>query len=247
MTRATAGRGLALVVDETRVEAALWRNHLHAPSPETRIALFDYFRPLARRLAHLEFHRIGGHGCERADFEQLAVEGLLQALDRFDPSRGSRFGPYATLRIRGCIRNELAKASEAGARFSYRRRVERDRLRSLRETDDRTSDPLSLLANLTVKIALGALLEEPVATDPDEFASSDPSAYETVAWNQLLGELDQRLGQLPNNEAFVLDQHYRQGVSFKQIAQLLSLSQGRVSQLHAQGLERLRKQLANQR
>lgn len=151
------------------------------------------------------------------------------------------------MRIRGCIRNELAKASEAGAHFNYRKRAERDRLRSLRAAADAKEDSLSLIAGLTVKIAIGALLEEPTFVEPDELASGDPSAYETVVWKQLLGELDQRLGQLPKNEAVVLEQHYRQGVAFKQIAQLLGLSQGRVSQLHAQGLEWLRRQLGNQR
>ena len=244
MTR--AGRGLALIVDEHRVEAAIWRNHVNAPSPETRLALFEHYRPLARRLAHAEFHRLGGHGCERADFQQLATEGLLQAVDRFDASRGTHFAAYASLRIRGCIRNELAKASEAGAQYSYRKRIERDRLRSLRMAAKPGDDPLSLLAGLTVKIALGTLLEEPAAMDPDQLASGDPSAYETLAWNQLLDELDRRLGQLPKNEAIVLEQHYRHGVTFKQIAQLLGLSQGRISQIHAQGLERLRRRLASQ-
>jgi RNA polymerase sigma factor for flagellar operon FliA len=245
--RPAAGRGLALLIDHRRVEAAIWRNHLAAAAPKSRMALFDYYRPLARRLARSEFHRIGGHGLELGDFEQLAVEGLLQAIDRFDASRGTRFGGYATLRIRGCIRNELSKASEAGARFSHRKRAERDRLRSLRAAAEPNDDPLALIASLATKIAIGAMLEEPVQVDPDELASGEPSAYDTVAWKQLVGELDRRLVQLPANEATVLEQHYRHGVAFKQIAQLLGLSQGRVSQLHAQGLERLRRQLGRQR
>jgi RNA polymerase sigma factor for flagellar operon FliA len=240
-------RGLALLADPQRIEAAIWRNYLETPTAKTRVAVFEYYRPLARRLSHAEFHRIGGHGFELGDFEQLALEGLLQAIDRFDALRGTRFSSYASLRIRGIIRNELAKASEASAQFSHRKRAERDRLRSLRAHSASQADPLALIAGLTVKIALGTLLEEPVDSDPDDLASDDPSAYETVAWNQLLDQLDRRLGQLPKNEATVLEQHYRHGVAFKHIAQLLGLSQGRVSQLHAQGLERLRRQLGNQR
>lgn len=241
-----SGRGLALLVDERRVEAAIWRNHLDAPTPKTRLALFDRYRILARRLAYAELQHMGGQGFELGDFEQLAAEGLLQAIDRFDPTRGAPFAAYASLRIRGCIRNEFAKASEASAHFSYRKRVERDRLRSLRATAEANDDPLALIAGIAVKIAIGTLLEEPAGLDPDRLASGEPSAYETVAWRQLLDELERRLTRLPKNEAIVLEQHYRHGVAFKQIAQLLGLSQGRVSQLHSQGLERLRRQLSAQ-
>lgn len=245
MTR--QGRGLSLLVDERRVEAAIWRNHLNKPSAESRLALFEHYRPMARRLAQVDFLRVGGHGIELADFEQLAIEGLLQALDRFDVSRDVPFVAYATPRIRGSMRNGLAKASEAAAQYSYQRRVERDRLRSLRAGAEPSPDPLTILADLTVKLALGALLEEAAAPDPDELASDEPSAYETLAWNQLVGELGRRLGQLPKNEAIVLEQHYRNGLAFKQIAQLLGLSQGRISQIHAQALDRLRRHLPSQR
>jgi RNA polymerase sigma factor for flagellar operon FliA len=247
MSEARASRGLELVVDRERAEAAIWRNHLQAPSPTTRTALFEHYRPLARRIAHREWHSTGGHGCEKADFEQLAIEGLLQAIDRFDALRETRFEAYARPRIRGCIRNELARASEASASYSHRKRLERDRLQSLRDAVSPSAQPLAMIAELAVKIALGAMLEERVEVEPDQLASDRPSAYETLAWNQLCCELDLRLAQLPENERFVLEQHYRHDVQFQQIAILLGLSKGRVSQLHAQGLDRLRRQMAQQR
>lgn len=247
MNKARSGVGLNLLVDEKRAEAAIWRNHLQFPSAKTRIALFEYYRPLARRIAHREWHSIGGHGCEKADFEQLAIEGLLQAIDRFDISREARFESFARLRIRGCIRNELTKASEASARFSHRKRVERARLLSLRASASHAAKPLELIAEMAVKIALGAILEEQAEIDPETLVSNNASAYETLAWNQLCGEIDRRLTQLPPNQALVLEHHYRSGLQFQQIAILLGLSKGRVSQLHAQGIEKLRRQLSNQR
>lgn len=247
MSITRVSRGLELVVDKQRVEAAIWRKHLEAPSAETRTALFEHYRPLVRRIAHREWHRTGGQGCEKADFEQLAVEGLLQSIDRFDPLRETRFEAFARARIQGCIRNELAKASEASAQYSHRKRLERDRLRSLRDAADPSAQPLSLIAEIAVKVALGAMIEERCDIEPDQIAADQPSAYETLAWAQLCGELEQRLAQLPAKEAFVLEQHYRRGLQFQQIAILLGLSKGRVSQLHAQGLERLRRQMSQRR
>ena len=247
MTRRSPGAGLTLLVDERRVEAAMWREHLDRPSAKSRSDLFMRFMPFARRVAHDEWHRTGGQGFEREDFEQLAHEGLLQAIDRFDATRGARFESYARHRIRGCILNGLAKACESSSQFSYRKRTERERLCSLRTQEGTTALPLQRLTDLAVMVALGALLEARTEVEPDHVASDAPTAFETLAWNQLCGEVDKRLAQLPDNEAFVLDQHYRQGLQFQQVALLMGMSKGRVSQLHAQGLEKLRRYLSHLR
>lgn len=242
------GKGLALVLDEDRALAALWRHHRTERSADSRLALFDRYRPFARRLAAEQARRLGGLGLERADFDQLAGEALLQALDRFDPDLAVPFEAYARPRIRGHIRNALDKASEASAQYGYRRRADRDRLRSLRdhgEAGDLSST--AQLAAVAAKLALGLIMEEAGTPEPDTLPADDPSAYDTLAWRQLCGELDRRLATLPEKEAFVLDRHYRQGEQFQQIAVLLGLSKGRVSQLHAQGLDRLRKQMARLR
>lgn len=247
MTRRRSGRGLELLTDKRRAQAAMWRAHCDRPSPVTRTALFARYRTFSTRLARDEWRRTGGHGLERADFEQLASEGLLQAIDRFDALRGAPFEAYARPCIRGAILNGLAKSSEASAQLGYRKRMERDRLRSLQSRHDAAMSPLDKLADLTVKVALGLLLEAPAPIEPDELESDGPDAFDTLAWNQLCGEIDRRIAQLPNREAFVLEQHYRHDVQFSQIATLLGVSKGRVSQLHAAALEKLRKYLSSQR
>jgi RNA polymerase sigma factor FliA len=247
MKRPPPCAGLKLLVDERRVEAAMWRAHLEAPSAKTRSALFMRYVTFARRTAHDEWHRTGGHGLEREDFEQLANEGLLQAIDRFDAASEARFESYARHRIRGCILNGLSKASEASSQFSYRKRVERERLHSLRTTTEPSLPALEQLANLAVMVALGTMLETHTELEPDRVVCDAPTAFETLAWNQLCDEVDKRITQLPHNEAFVLDQHYRHGLQFQQIAGLLGMSKGRVSQLHAQGLAKLRRYLSHRR
>lgn len=241
------GAGLALVLDEDRALAALWRHHRAERSVESRLALFDRYRVFARRLGAEHARRFGGLGLERADFDQLAGEALLQAIDRFDPDLAVPFEAFARLRIRGHIRNALDKASEASAQYGHRRRAERDRLRSLQDHGGDTAlPPTAQLAAVATKLALGFIMEA-ASPEPDTLPTEDPSAYDTLAWRQLCGELDRRLATLPEKEAFVLDRHYRQGEQFQQIALLLGLSKGRVSQLHAQGLDRLRKQMARLR
>ncbi len=245
MTSEAASKGLALLVDEERAVAALWRNHLETASPKTRLALFRHYQPYARRLAADHARRLPNLGLERGDFEQLSMEALLHSLDRFDPALGTRFEAFTRLRVKGHIRNALDKASEASAQYGYRRRIERDRLRSLRDLDgDEAAAPIDRLATVAAKIAIGLILEEAAPIEPDQLPSADPSAYDMLAWRQLCGELERRLAHLPDKEAFVIDQHYRHALQFQQIAILMGLSKGRISQLHATGLERLRKQMS---
>lgn len=245
MTRTAASKGLALLVDEERAVAALWRNHLEAGSAKTRLALFRHYQNYARRLAADHARRMPNLGLDRGDFDQLSVEALLHSIDRFTPELGTRFESFTRLRIKGHIRNALIKASEASAQYSYRRRVERDRLRSLRDQDESGAvKSIDGLAAMAAKIAIGLILEDEAKVEPDDLPASEPSAYDTLAWRQLCGELGRRLDHLPDKEAFVIEQHYRQGLQFQQIAILMGLSKGRISQLHAAGLERLRKQMS---
>lgn len=238
--------GLALVVDRVREEAAEWRAHRERPGPRTRMRLFERYRLLARAIARREWRLLGSGVIEMADAEQLAYEALLRAIDRYDPARGATFKAYVRLRLQGAIRNALPKTSEANAVYGARKRVERDRLRAAKAAVE-SSDPLASLRELAAQIAIGFMLEDIGAGGLDELASNEPSAYDSAAWAQLMGQLDRRLNGLPENERIVLDGHYRKGLQFQEVATLLGVTKGRVSQLHGQALQRLRKQLGKYR
>ena len=85
---------------------ALWAAHHTAPCRRTRARLAVHYRPLVRMVAHRTAERLPGH-VEPADLVQSGVFGLLDAIDRFDPDRCSRFESYAVPRIRGAVLDEL--------------------------------------------------------------------------------------------------------------------------------------------
>jgi len=244
--RSRLTRGIALLVHPERREAALWRTFQERHTSESRQILFDYYRPFAAQLARAEFRRRQRANFELGDLEQLAFEALLQAIDRFAPSKGAPFESFARLRIRGQISSGLAKMSESGSQASYRRRAERDRLRSLSmdsAQNDTGDDPLQALSRLAATLVLGIMLDEGVQ-NPDAIADAAPSAYESLALREMQHCLWQQVDTLPERETFVLRQHYAKDVSFTVIAELLGISKGRVSQIHRQALLRLRSQLA---
>jgi RNA polymerase sigma factor FliA len=235
--------GLGLVQRPAWVEASLWRRLRFENQPACREAIFSTYHELARRIASFEYRRRPAYGLERADLEQLAYRGLLEAIDRYDPLRGAPFGAYARPRIRGAISDGLARSNEEAARYSERRRLERERMQSLAPSAEGAADPLAALTDVAVGLALGFLLEDTAGIEGSVASEPAINGYHTVAWNELQVCVLEEITRLPHAERTVLEQHYLKGVSFGLIAQMLGLSKGRISQLHRQALEKVRARL----
>lgn len=240
MTHLGARAGLKLIERPREVEASLWRRLRFDDEARCRELLFDRYRVLARAIAKGEFRRRPAYGLEKSDFEQLAYSGLLEAIDRFDPERGAPFEAFARPRIRGAISDGVARSSESSAQYSHRRRIEVERLRSLHKANA-DGDFVAELADLAATLAIGIVAEQAKALESEAVAELD--AYETLSWRDMQLRVLKEIEALPDSERSVVQQHYVHGVSFAQIARMLGLSKGRISQLHRAGLMRVRERL----
>lgn len=232
--------GIEIVVDPLRAEMSLWRRFRYEDDWRCRERLFDRYFALARAIAGRLFRQRAAQRIERGDFDQFACEGLLHALDRYDPLRGVPFSAYARRRIIGNVAGGIASMSEVATQISHRHRIEQERLRSLTRTD---ADPLATLAELAVGLALGLMLDGTGLFTRDDAPDPAPSAYDSLAWRESQALLVAEIGKLPENEACVIRQHYDHGLPFAQVATLMGLSRGRVSQLHRAALERMRRRM----
>lgn len=241
--RARPGLGLRLVERPVAVEAALWRRLRFDQEHACRAALFNRYLPVARSVAMHEFHRRPPYGLEKSDFEQLAYSGLLEAIDRFDPLRGTPFDAFARHRIRGAISDGAAKSSDSSAQYSYRRRLEAERIRSLQQGQD-SEDPVAHLSELSVALAIGFVAEAARAAQL-EFMSeqADFGGYDSIAWNELRLSVLAEIERLPAAERSVMQTHYLEGVSFARIAELQRVTKGRISQIHQSACRRIRERL----
>ena len=236
--------GLDLLLVPPRVEASLWRRFRFERELRCREQIFSRYRPLARSLAVRHLRVRPRNGVEQGDMEQFAYEGLLRAIDRFDPLRGVPFGAFARRRIIGSIADGASQMTEMDAQYSYRRRAENERVRSI-GIDAATADPVRALAELAVGLAIGLMLEGTNLIEPGNGADHRPNAYESLAWRELQVQIAREIARLPERESVIVRQHYENGVSFTHIAQLLGLSKGRVSQLHASALAKLRARIGH--
>ncbi|MEJ0027178.1 MAG: sigma-70 family RNA polymerase sigma factor [Rhizomicrobium sp.] len=232
-------------------EARLWRAYKHGGSRAARERLFAWHASFARNIAYRHYRERSRGDIEIADLQQLAYVGLLEAVDRYDSERGIPFRAYAAHRISGSISDGIARLSEVHEQITWRRRVNRERLQSLSDSGDNgltTADAMEKLAQVAVGLALGFILEGTglFAQESDEGPVPLPSAtaYDSLAWKEVVAQVHAELSALPEREQTILRQHYMNGVDFDQIASLLSLSKGRISQMHRAALALVRKRMS---
>lgn len=227
-------------------ERELWGS-CQAGETEARERLFSRYLPVARRVSWRFMRDEPATPLEFAELFQLASVGLLEAIDRFKPELEVPFRYYCTRRIAGAIVEGIGKLSEVNQQITTRRRVERERLRSLRDqgTEPQSLDEkLALIGEIAAELAVGMMLEDSVMYLADE---RDPAkdAYETLAWKQAVRHMIQTLEGLPERDRSIIRLHYLEGVPFEQIGRLMGLSKGRISQLHKQAIGLLRKRLSD--
>ena len=198
---------------------------------------------------------------DRDDLQSAGVLGYLRAAARFDPARGASFRGFCAVRIRGAVLDELRRWDWAP------RSIHRDQRRitrvtsSLKEHLEREPTKLELATALGIDEAeleayqLQAQPRQMVSLDemtenshgdesiPLTERLADPAAPRPDAL--IVSQEDRRmvlmcLASLPKTQATVIVLHYLQNVPLRQVARMLEVTPARVSQLHHQGLGRLK-------
>lgn len=232
--------GLSLVVRPDREEAALWRRFQETQDAWLREGLFERYRRFARSLARRHARRSGLRPDMIEDLEQFGYRGLLEAIDRFDPVRGISFLSFASARIAGSIIDGMGQFDERGAQFKFRRRLERERLTSLTEEERKAGSATEELSDLVTELALGLMLSAEDRAAPSDLIGRNDNGFDSLAWRETRAVLASRVENLPEPHRTVIRQHYLNDLLFAQIAMMLGVTKGRISQIHRAALEKLR-------
>lgn len=224
-----------------------------AGSHEARAQLVSESLPLLRRLAR----RYEGNGVERADLEQDAVVGLLRALARFDPARGTPFWAYARWWVRQALQQAVAESSRS-ARLPTHVLWDIHELKEMRErmTRERGAEPRVVEVADALGWNAGRLdvalraehparsLDEPVAGRGERTADllEDPlaaDAYERVLVDLTAAQLRPLLLQLSEREREVLARRASRE-SLRTIGRALGVSGQRVQAIEGRALAKIR-------
>lgn len=202
----------------------LWASYKENPSPELKKQIvLNYVN-----LVHYVIHRtnLNQNGIlDRRDFFQFGIEGLSEAIDRFDPDYGTKFETYAIQRIRGKIYDELRKYTE--------------KHEPAFECENHSGYSLSNISlNQSVSEDDGMQVYETIAGNSDK----PDVILEKKDLKQKLVEIIKELGQ---RDRTILSLYYYEELNYKEIAEVLNITVSRVSQIHSKILSSLKLRLAD--
>ena len=92
----TTGTAATAFADDTLPLWQLWRDH---GDIDARQQLITYYLPYARMMAAMLYGRRTHDEVEFADYLQFARVGLVEAVDRYDPTQGAQFKTFAAKRV----------------------------------------------------------------------------------------------------------------------------------------------------
>jgi RNA polymerase sigma-B factor len=216
----------------------LLRRYARDRDPADLERLVIEYRPLARGLARRYRAASAGHD----DLEQVAYEGLIKAIVRFDPERGCAFTSFAVPTVLGELRRYLRDTAWP----AHVPRAIQDRLRALREATARyaaahrrspTARELANMLGYEVEDVLealeagGSLTVAPLDDEADGHPAGDRIGREDPGFErvELLASIEQALPALSAGERQALRLHFGEALTRGEMARRLGTTRAKAA------------------
>ena len=192
------------------------------------------------------------------DLLQLGMLGLVEAAHNYSPKENVPFAAYATLRIKGSIVDYLRKSSNL-CRGTIRRKQDYEKAkRKLEKMLNREPDAHEIASELQIDVteltkwnhdfavSQHQSIEEATEAYGDFLFSADISVEEKIFKGQLKDILRNKLENLNQQQLLVLQLYYVEELNVYEIAEVLSVTTGRVSQIKSAAIKNLRSMIEDQ-
>jgi len=243
-----------------------WEEYKERGSLEAREKLILHYLGLVKYVAGRLAMGLPPH-VDQDDLYSYGIFGLINAIERFDPSRGIKFETYAITRIRGAILDGLRSMDWVPASLRHRAReleeaywrVENRLGRSA--TDEEVAEELGITVEELGRILRELGRSQVISLDElwitgdgeeGEFTLKElmsdekvEDPFHTAAASEVKEVLAEAIRALPEKERLVVALYYYEGLTAREIGEVLGLSISRVSQLHSKALLRLRGRLSH--
>ncbi len=247
------------------MSSSLLKKYKEEPSkltPQQKDKLIMEYAPLIKFIAQKIAVRLPSN-IELDDLISSGVIGLMDAIEKYDPTRDNKFKTYAEFRIRGSILDEL-RAQDWVPRSVRDKAKLLDRTIGELETelgrspeDEEVAAKLSMtmdefydLVNQVRPVSVLSIDEQATFSNVDK--KSILSILEGAKLNNPFNQLNSKsvkevvtraIEELPERQRLVLSLYYYEDLNLKEIGKVLRVTESRVSQLHAQAVARLRAKL----
>ncbi len=229
----------------------IWIQYTKTHDVQLKEMLTEHYVHLVKLVAG----RLGIYLNQYIDIDDLVgygVLGLIDAIDKFDPTKNVKFETYASLRIRGAILDAIRKLDWIPRTL---RKKQKDIDKAYVELEMKLSrPPVDYEVAEALNISLdeyNALLKE---VNVSTLVSIDENIYhfesikdhnvqvpeQYVEENEMKNTLAEVIDELPEREKKVIFLYYYEELTLKEISRVLEVSESRVSQLHTKAVSRLR-------
>jgi RNA polymerase sigma factor for flagellar operon FliA len=226
--------------------------------PATREETIRSLLYLVQHIAGRLVSRLPMH-VSKDDLISAGVIGLIDAVDRFDASKGCSLKTFSSLRIRGAMVDELRSQdwvprtvhrdekiyNEAADRVSQRegREATPEEIRLELKMEPEAFQQLSERAHVQTYFSLNETWsdEDGNSIDRGDFVPNPNTltSFEEAVRNEDRVMLRKEIDRLPQNEKLVLTLYYMEDLRLKEIAAVLGVTESRVSQIHTEAMKRL--------
>ena len=201
-------------------EVLCWKAWLSSGNLRDRESLVKVYDNWLNAIVKDMFDVLNPSSLSYSDLLHSATLALLECIDRFDPYRGVSFKHFARLRVRGAISNEASRLDLAQ-----------------KQKYSSSADPLSALVDLVNEMTTEELLSSAFEPQPEPLIVD---AYASTEMQSINDQVQDSLKTLSTQESTVIRYHYYENLPLSEIATILSLSKGRVSQIHAAALVKIK-------
>ena len=237
--------------------------HTAQPSqPTDSDALIEAYAPVVKYVAQRLACRLPDWIC-LDDLISTGVLGLMDAIEKYDPTRGTTFKTYAELRIRGAMLDELREWDWAPRSVRQKEHALTQAYAEVERREGRPADDEDVAAVLGLDLAtfnawLTAVhgvavvsLDRPLEFAPDgntstaltRLVTDAPGPLQVAEAQDLTRHLAAAIDQLPEREKVVLSLYYYEELTMQEIGQVLELTLSRIAQIHTKAILHLRSAL----
>ncbi len=238
----------------------LWDQYQKDRSPEIREKLILEYANVVNLVAgRLSMYL--GYTVEYDDLVGYGIFGLIDAIDKFDTKKEVKFETYASLRIRGAILDQIRKMDWVPRTLRQKQKRMDAAAAKLEETLGRPAEAKEIAnelgiseeeylgwrseAELSNMVSLDDYLEQGSEGRMDTLGTKFQQPEKAIQKQELKAMLVEALQTLTEKEQKVITFYYYEELTLKEISQILSVSESRVSQLHTKALQKIKKVLGD--
>ncbi|MEJ2634049.1 MAG: FliA/WhiG family RNA polymerase sigma factor [Calditrichia bacterium] len=236
----------------------LWESYFQSKDPELRNRLMEKYLGVVHYVVNKLFKSVPGH-VERDDLVNIGVIGLGEALNRYNPYFGIKFETYAIPRVKGAIIDELRKQDwiprSLRSKSNKIKKVVEDLEQHYRGDvpSQEVAEQLGISeseyehwqsqVNHTSLVSLDKPTqnfdEHNLYDVVEDEASSN--ALDCLEDEEMKKVLIRVIKKLPEKARLAITLYYYEHLTFKEIGKILNVSESRISQIHSETMERMRK------